>query len=145
MQPAGGRSDRLAGVVRGTVRREVRINRPAGEVWALLGDPARVHEWFTGIVSSTVDGATRVVVTASGLPMPEEIVTNDAIQRRFQYRITAPIVKEHLSTLDVVDLGDGTCLAIYAADAEPSTMALMIAGAAGSALLTLRDRLEGAT
>jgi hypothetical protein len=74
--------------------------------------------------------------------MPEEIVTNDSILRRFQYRITTPMFKEHLSTIDVIDLGDGTSLVIYAADADPGTMALIIAGAAGSALLELRDRLE---
>ena len=43
-------------------------------------------------------------------------------------------MKEHLSTLDVHDLGDGTCLAVYAADADPAAMALIIAGAAGNAL-----------
>jgi len=51
-------------------------------------------------------------------------------------------VREHLSTLDVIDLGDGTSLAVYAADAIPSTMALIIAGAAGNALLHLRDLME---
>ena len=56
--------------------------------------------------------------------MPEEIVTHDRLQRRFQYRITAPMVHEHLSTLDVIDLGDGTSLVVYSADANPSTMAL---------------------
>ncbi len=129
---------------RGTVRRHVRIGAPADAVWELVGDPARIQEWFPGIVSSTVEGSTRTVVTASGLPMPEEIVTNDAVQRRFQYRLTAPIITEHLSTLDVIDLGDGTTLVTYAADATPCTMALVIAGAAGNALDHLRDVLEEA-
>jgi hypothetical protein len=124
------------------VRREVRIRRTADDVWAVVGDPARVQEWFTGIVSSDVDGDRRVVTTARGIPMPEQLLTIDDIQRRFQYRIDAPIVREHLSTLDVHDLGDGTSLAVYAADADPSTMALLIAGAAGSALESLRDRME---
>jgi hypothetical protein len=128
---------------RGTVRREVRIARPADEVWAVVGDPARIAEWFPGIDSASVDGSTRVVTTGAGLPMPEEIVTNDPIQRRFQYRITAPIVREHLSTLDVLDLGDGTSLVVYAADADPSTMALIIAGAAGNALEHLKGLMEG--
>jgi hypothetical protein len=131
--------------MRGSVRREVRIRRPADEVWALLGDPARIHEWFPGIVEATVEGTTRTITTGSGLPMPEEILTNDPLQRRFQYRLTVPVVKEHLSTLDVLDLGDGTSLAVYAADADPNTMALIIAGAAGNALEHARDLLEGAS
>ena len=120
----------------------MRIARPADAVWELVGDPARIPEWFPGIDSATVDGSTRVVVTGAGLPMPEQIVTHDDIQRRFQYRITAPVVKEHLSTLDVLDLGDGTSLVVYSADAEPATMALVIAGAAGNALRRLRELAE---
>ena len=129
--------------LRASVRRQVRIARSPDDVWALIGDPARIQEWFPGIESSTVDGTTRVIVTGSGLPMPEEILTLDSIQRRFQYRITAPMFREHLSTLDVLDLGDGTCLVVYAADASPATMALVIAGAAGNALEHLKDMMEG--
>ena len=130
-------------MTRGSVRREVRIARTADDVWAVIGDPTRIQDWFGGIVDSTVVGDQRTIVTGAGIPMPEQILTCDDIQRRFQYRITAPIVQEHLSTLDGHDLGDGTSLVVYAADADPSTMALLIAGAAGSALESLRDRLEG--
>jgi uncharacterized protein YndB with AHSA1/START domain len=129
---------------RGSVRREVRIARPAGEVWSLVGDPARIAEWFPGIESAAVDGDRRTIVTGAGLSLPEEIVTNDPLQRRFQYRLRTPAVREHLSTLDVFDLADGTCLVSYGADAEPATMALVIAGAAGAALQHLRDLMEGA-
>jgi uncharacterized protein YndB with AHSA1/START domain len=130
---------------RGTVRRHVHIRRPASEVWDVIGDPSRIAEWFPGIESATVDleAGTRTIVTGAGLPMPEQIVTNDPLQRRFQYRITAPMFLEHLSTLDVLDLDDGTSVVVYAADAIPATMALVIAGAAGNALEQLRDRLEG--
>ena len=131
-------------MARGSVRRAVHIRRPADEVWGVIGDPARIHEWFPGIVDSVVEGSNRTVTTGAGIPMPEEILTDDQVQRRFQYRITAPIVQEHLSTLDVHDLGDGTTLAVYSADADPNTMALIIAGAAGNALESVRDRLEGA-
>ena len=77
--------------------------------------------------------------------MPEEIVTNDPIQRRFQYRITAPIVHHHLGTIDVIDLGDGSSLVVYATDCEPDALALIIGGACGNALHELRRQLESAT
>ncbi|HVM08497.1 MAG TPA: SRPBCC family protein [Acidimicrobiales bacterium] len=131
-------------MTRGTVRRQVRIACPPDQIWELIGDPARLPEWFPGIVEAQVDGTSRVIITGAGLPMPEEIVTNDPIQRRFQYKITAPMFREHLSTLDVLDLGDGTSLVVYAADSDPSTMALVIAGAAGNALENLRTLMEGA-
>jgi carbon monoxide dehydrogenase subunit G len=130
-------------MARATVRRQTRIERTADEVWSIVGDPARIQEGFPGVVASTVDGSTRVITTGAGLPIAEQIVTNDRLQRRFQYRITAPIVREHLSTLDVHDLGDGSSLVVYAADADPATMALIIAGAAGDALEHLRSMMEG--
>jgi len=128
--------------MRASVRRAVRINRHADEVWALLGDPGRLPEWFPGITDATVDGTSRVITTKMGIPMPEEILTNDSIARRFQYRLLIPTVKEHLSTLDVHDLGDDTCLVVYAADADPAAMALIIAGAAGNALENAKRMLE---
>jgi hypothetical protein len=128
--------------LRGTVRREVRINRPADEVWDLVGDAARITEWFPGIVDAVVDGDTRTITTGAGIPMAETFFA-DPLQRRFQYRINGPLLREHVSTLDVIDLGDAACLVVYSVDADPNTMALVIGGAAGSALEHLRDLLEG--
>jgi hypothetical protein len=128
--------------MRGTVRREVRIKCPADKVWALVGDAARIPEWFPGIVDAVVDGDTRTITTGAGIPMAETF-TSDPLQRRFQYRINGPLLKEHVSTLDVIDLGDDTCLVVYSVDADPNTMALVIGGAAGNALEHLRSQLEG--
>jgi hypothetical protein len=128
---------------RGSVRRQVRIARAPDDVWAIVGDAARLPEWFPGIIDCTVDGMTRVIHTGSGIPLPEELVTIDPLQRRFQYRITAGLFREHLSTIDVLDLDDGTSLVVYSVDAEPSTMALVIGGAAGNALDHLRNIMEG--
>ena len=131
-------------MTRASVRRQVRIACPPDDVWAVVGDPARLAEWFPGVESCTVEGTTRVVTTGSGLPIPEELLTIDRLQRRFQYRITAPFLREHLATVDVLDLGDGTSLVLYAADADPSTMALVLGGAGGAALEHLRRTMEGA-
>ena len=125
-----------------TVRRHVRINRPASEVWAILGDAASLPRWFPGIADAKVEGSVRIVTTGAGMPMPEEIITCDPLLRRFQYRITAPMFRHHLSTIDVIDLEDGTTLAIYAVDAEPSVLALTIGGAAGAALEYAKTMLE---
>ena len=128
---------------RASIRREVRIRRTADELWEWVGDPTRLAEWWPGITSCVVDGDSRTITMGSGLPMPEQLLTIDRLQRRFQYRITAPIFREHTSTIDVHDLGDGTSLVVYSVDAEPSTMALVIGGAAGNALLHLRSLVEG--
>ncbi len=129
--------------MRASVRRQIRLPLPAKRVWELVGDPSRLPEWFDGIVSATVDGSSRTIVTGAGIAMPEQIVTNDSLQRRFQYRITSPLMREHLSTIDVIDLDDSTSLVSYSADADPASMALVIAGAAGAALRNLCSVLEG--
>ena len=119
---------------RGSMRHSIRLRCPVEKVWDLVGAPVRLPEWWEGVESCTVDGDERTIVTRSGLPMPERLLTIDSQQHRFQYRITAPLFVEHLSTIDVHDLGDGTCLTVYSVDAEPAVLALVIAGAARAAL-----------
>ena len=126
----------------GSIRNEIRIRRPASEVWALAGDATRLHEWFPGIVACAVDGTTRVITTGAGLPMPEEILVVDPVQRRFQYRITAPMFRHHRGTIDVIDLGDDTCLVVYSTEADPRAMALTIGGGTAGALEELKRQFE---
>jgi uncharacterized protein YndB with AHSA1/START domain len=131
----------------GSIRRELRIDRPAAAVWPLIGDPGRIHEWFPGIVSCTVDTAEdgvvrRTVTLGTGIPLVEEVVTNDPITHRFQYRITGGVFKQHLGTVDLIDLADGTCLGVYSTDAVPDVMALVIGGASGEALANIKALAE---
>jgi uncharacterized protein YndB with AHSA1/START domain len=126
----------------GAIRHHVRINRSAADVWSLAGDPTRLHEWFPGVVDCQVDGNQRVITLGSGLPLPEEILVNDSVQRRFQYRITAPMFVFHRGTIDVIDLDDGTCLAVYTTEADPRTMALSISGGTAGALDELKRQME---
>jgi Polyketide cyclase / dehydrase and lipid transport len=128
----------------GSIRHEIRIARHADDVWAVAGDPVRLAEWFPGIVASVVDGTSRVITTAAGIPMPEEILVCDPVQRRFQYRVTAPLFRFHRGTIDVIDLGDDTSLVVYSTDADPRAMALTIGGGAAGALDELRRIMEEA-
>lgn len=130
--------------MRGSIRHSIRIERPADQVWALAGRPELLHLWFPGIVDCVVDGDRRSITVGTGIVMPEVIVTNDPLQRRFQYRLDIPLVREHLGTIDVIDLGDETCLVTYSTDADPATMALVIGGGTRGALEELRRQMESA-
>ena len=75
--------------------------------------------------------------------MPEEILVNDADP--------APVpVPDHRAavhattagTIDVIDLGDGTCLVVYPTEADPRTMALMIGGGTAGALDELKRQMD---
>ena len=74
--------------------------------------------------------------------MPEEILVNDQVHHRLQYRITAPVFRHHRGTIDGIDLGDGSCLVVYSTDADPRTMALTIAGGTAGALDELKRLME---
>ncbi len=126
----------------GTIRHEIRIARSAAAVWALAGDAAMLHTWFPGIVNCTVDGTTRVITMGTGMPMPEEILVNDNSQRRFQYRITAPLFVHHRGTIDVIELGSDECLVVYSTEADPRAMALVIGGGTAGALAELKRQME---
>lgn len=129
-----------------TIRREIRIDRPTDDVWAVVGRPEILHLWFPGIdncTMATVDGKLqRTITMGTGISMPEEIVVNDSIQHRFQYRITNPLFTHHLGMIDVIDLDDSSCLVVYSSDAVPDAMALVIGGATGGALEELARQFE---
>jgi hypothetical protein len=123
----------------GTVRRHTFLDASADAVWSLVGDPARLHEWFP-IVSCEVQGNKRWINLASGLRFEEDIVTLDHDLRRFQYSIVNnAIIKTHLGTVDVIPDGPERCLVMYSTDLEPEVMALIIAGGAGAGLEKLHD------
>jgi len=126
----------------GTIRREIMIDRPPDVVWPLIGDPAAIAGWFPGMVSAAVDGTSRIITAESGIPLPEEIVTNDPIAHRFQYRVVGGMMRSHLGTVDVFDLHDGRSLVSYSTDADPDPVALVIGGATGNALKELKRQLE---
>jgi uncharacterized protein YndB with AHSA1/START domain len=126
----------------GSIRHQICIARPADDVWALVGDATKLHTWFPGIVDCRVEGTTRIITTGAGLPMPEEILQCDPAQRRFQYRITAPMFTQHRGTIDVIELGPAECLVVYSTDCDPRTMALVIGGGTAGALAELKRQME---
>ena len=129
----------------GSIRHDIRIHRSADDVWARVRDAAGLHTWFPGLTNCTVEGNNRVIFLGSGLAMPEEILVIDDVQRRFQYRITAPVFRHHRGTIDVIALTDDECLVVYSTEADPRTMALTISGGTAGALDELKRQMETST
>ena len=128
--------------MRGSVRRQRVVGVAASRAWELVGRPDLLHHWFPGIVDCTVEGSVRTVTTGAGLSLAEEILTVDPIQRRFQYRISGGFFREHLGTVDVIELGPDSCLVVYSSDADPAPMAVILGGATQGALEELARQLE---
>ena len=125
-----------------SLRHERRIAADADTVWDLVRRPESIPEWFPGINSCTVDGNVRVITTATGLEIPEEILSIDDTLRRFAYRITAAPYTFHLGVIDVIDIAPNDSLCIYSTTAMPDTLALLIAGGTLGALKEIRRLAE---
>ncbi|MFJ8912694.1 SRPBCC family protein [Amycolatopsis sp. NPDC102389] len=122
-----------------TLRSHALINADAELVWRVLSDAANVADWFPAMSGSTGDGERRTVTLRDGSKLEEAVVTSDAYLRRFQYRVVGGdlAVDHHLGTVDVLDLGDGSCLVVYGTEIEPESAAAAFDGAIGDAVANL--------
>jgi hypothetical protein len=131
--------------MRASARRERRIPVGADEAWAVVRRPELLHLWFPGLTHCVVEGGQRTVTTGAGLTLVEDLLLCDDLQRRFQYRISGGFFREHLATIDVIELGSDECLVTYASDADPATMAVILGGVMEAALAELARQLEAGT
>jgi uncharacterized protein YndB with AHSA1/START domain len=117
-----------------SLRHERRIAADANTVWEVVRRPESIPQWFPGIVSCTVEGNHRVITTATGLEIPEEILSIDDALRHFAYRITAAPYTFHLGVIDVIEIATNDSLCVYSTTELPDTLALLIAGGTVGAL-----------
>ena len=121
------------------VRREAVISADPGAVWAIVAAAERQAEWFPGVVTSAVEDGVRTVVTAAGGFLLEEILAIDDETRCFEYRITGPFhLDHHRGRITVQDDPGGTRV-VYEQELEPKTLAYVLDGALGDALVGLRN------
>jgi hypothetical protein len=123
-------------------RSQVLIFKPAKKVWNIVGQASRLPEWFPGVKSVTISENRRQMVTDADFVINETILMADPGLMRFQYSIGMPLIKHHISTIDVIEVSDSSCVLIYSVDAEPATMALVIAGAGYNAIRYLKAKVE---
>ncbi len=129
--------------MRGTARHHVEVTAPADAVWAVVTRPDVLHHWFPGLRSVVMTSPTvRTVTTGTGLTLDEEVVANDPLLRRFQYRISGGFFREHLASVDVIALAADRCLVTYASDADPASMAVILGGVTAAALASLKEQVE---
>ncbi|HVL84824.1 MAG TPA: SRPBCC family protein [Pseudonocardia sp.] len=120
-----------------TLRTHLTIDRPADEVWSVVSDAGNISAWFPMVRTSTADAGERHCMLDGDVPLDEEIVTNDAGLRRFQYRIVGGgvPVDSHLGTVDVLEQGSAS-LVVYSTEVTPDE----VAGTLGPAI---EDGLQG--
>jgi uncharacterized protein YndB with AHSA1/START domain len=127
----------------------IEIGAPAEDVWRILGDPAAAHRYVPGIVSSSMDGSTRICVTADGHEIRETISELSPERRSYRYEHTATPMPIRLSRgrFSVTASGRRSRVRVEAEldalspDLEPQ-LAAMMQGGLRATLANLRDLVE---
>jgi Polyketide cyclase / dehydrase and lipid transport len=125
-----------------TIRETIHIDAPPDTVWAGVRDPLAVTKFFDALDSCEMVGTARKIKMGD-ITIVEEIVTVDDDLRRFQYSITEmPIpVEFHLSTIDVLEDGDGT-LIVYGVDVRPDMLKDILAPTISGATAAMKKYYE---
>jgi mxaD protein len=92
----------------GKARAEIDIERPADEVWAVVGDFGGIAGWMPGIESCVVDGDDRVIKTM-GMEVTERLERRNEEERELVYAIVGGVpVINHKATITVVPHGSSS-------------------------------------
>jgi len=92
----------------GNARAEIDIERPADEVWAVVGDFGGIATWMPGIESCIVDGDDRIIKTM-GMEVTERLERRDEAGRELIYAIVGGVpVQNHKATITVVPHGSSS-------------------------------------
>ncbi len=125
----------------GTGNASVSIDRPADDVWALIGDFGGIGGWMPGIDSCRVEGEDRILETM-GMTITEHLVKKDDAGRALTYSIVegAP-VERHEAVITVGPDGVGSKVT-WEVEALPDEMAGLMATVYQQALDALKAHLE---
>lgn len=99
------------------------------KVWELIGKFEGLHKWAPGIKEAKAEGsgvgATRTVTFNGGGSLTERLVARADSPPAYTYSIEAGDlpVANHISTLMVVDHGDGSCTVSWVCSFEPKPAA----------------------
>ena len=127
-----------------TVDKQIRIDRPATDVWKVVGDVGGISAWFPGLASSSADDRKRVCELEGGAgTLVEEIIAYDDDTRTYEYAITdAPMpVESHHARVEVHDEGEASLL-VWRTEVEPASTAETMDSMFDAALDELKQRLE---
>lgn len=115
--------------------------------WELVGDPARVGEWFAPVTECAVEGDVRTVTMASGAVLTERIERDDAALT-YAYSVLSgiPGLTSHRAVLRAVPAPGGATMLwrqTATSDQEGYDIERRLRAPMTTALEAARDRLEG--
>ena len=108
-----------------SVRKEIRINAPAGQIWDALKDVGALHTRLVpGFVTNTkMEGNTRVVTFGNGMVAREEIVSIDPTLRRVAWAVIGQSFRHYNGAAWVEGDPKGGSRFFWTADLLPDELA----------------------
>ena len=127
-----------------SIRREVRIDAPAAQVWDAVRDVGAVHTrvapgFLTGCRMEDAPLA-RVVSFANGMEARELIVDIDDVARRLVWSVVGGRMSHHNAAMQIEDEGERTHV-VWVADLLPNELAPAIAGMIEQGLAAMQKTL----
>jgi uncharacterized protein YndB with AHSA1/START domain len=108
-----------------SIRKEVVIDAPPGDVWDAIRDWGALHERFVRgfVTDARVEGDARVVTFFTGQVLTERIVTVDDDERRLVWSIVDGPYDHHNGAAQVLDEPGGRSRFVWIADVLPDATA----------------------
>jgi carbon monoxide dehydrogenase subunit G len=131
-----------------SVRVEIGVGRPAGEVWEAVADVGAVHRRLLPgrVIDARVEGDERILTMPDGTQVRELIVAVDHEARRMAYSVVGgqrlPITYHH-AAFQVFEEG-GTSRLVWTTDVLPHAMAPAVRARVERGIVEIKDRLEEA-
>ena len=125
----------------GEARAEITIDRPADDVWAVIGNFGELT-WMPGVETSELDGDDRILGMFGMRIVERQFARNDE-DRTLTYGIVDGDMKPevHRATITVMPAGSGSFVTW---DVETDdAMVEVMQGAYTGALAALKEQLEG--
>jgi carbon monoxide dehydrogenase subunit G len=125
-----------------TARAEITIDKPADQVWAIVGDFGGLASWMPGIESCVIDGDDRIL-KMTGMEIIERLMRRDDDERTLVYAIVGGVpVINHKSTITVNDQG-GSSHVTWDVEVEPDEMADFMHTVYQQSLQALKEHMNG--
>ena len=127
-----------------SIRKEIAVDAPAGQVWDAIRDVGALHTRLArGMVRDTrVEGDSRLVTFANGETVRERIVDIDDRSRRLAYAVVGWRTTHHHASFEVVTNGDSRCRVIWVADLLPNDLADLVNGLMEQGSAAIKATLE---
>ncbi|MCF8503281.1 MAG: SRPBCC family protein [Caulobacter sp.] len=108
-----------------SIRIEIDIDAPAGQVWDAIRDYGALHTRLVPgfVIDTRLEGDSRMVTFGNGMTARERIVGLDDASRRFAYGIVSERLNHHSASNQVFAEGDNRCRFVWIADVLPDVAA----------------------